>query len=322
MPKEQKAQEAKRARLGRATVAVIGLGSLGATAATELATAGIGRLILFDHDSVSAANLRAQPLFGETDIGRPKVEVVAEALVAISRNLRLEQYKAALAPHNVQLIAKADVLLDCTDNMFTKLLLNDISRAWCIPLVHAAIGGALGQLYVVTPDRPCLRCALGSLAAQRCGDGAAVSRTAAALAQLQVSQALRLLLGQRCERALFRLDVQAEKIRALKVGRDLDCPACAGRYLFLKPITEFRVERCDSKAALSAKPTRQLRLDLTELTKRFETVGSTPIVAVVAFDGYEIVCHSHGELIFKNCNEIDRANEIAATIYGIAAKPA
>lgn len=69
-----------QARLEDATVAVLGLGGLGGMAATMLTVCGIGTVVGVDHDDVELSNLARQVLYGQDDLGRPKVEAAARRL--------------------------------------------------------------------------------------------------------------------------------------------------------------------------------------------------------------------------------------------------
>jgi adenylyltransferase/sulfurtransferase len=143
-----------------AGVAIVGVGGLGAPAAAALAAAGVRRLSLFDPDAIELSNLPRQPLYGIGDVGRRKVEVAAERLTrhhpgiavhAIVRRIDAGSAAACLRGH--------DVILDGTDDVAAKALLNETALATGIPLVHAGAVGLEGQLTTILPHRSaCLRC--------------------------------------------------------------------------------------------------------------------------------------------------------------------
>ncbi len=78
----------------------------------------------------------------------------------------------------------------------------------------------------------------------------------------------------------------------------------------------FKIEKCRDKAVYSAKLDKPGRLDLKRIAKKFNTLQDTPIVLVVEVDGCEVIVHRHGELLFKNCNDMDKLKKIAEKIYG------
>ncbi len=77
---------------------------------------------------------------------------------------------------------------------------------------------------------------------------------------------------------------------------------------------EFKVSKCKDKAGYSAKPVKNLELDLWRVKKKFVTILETPLVIVVDCDG-EIVVHKFGELLFKTLTDEKKINEIAKQIY-------
>jgi bacteriocin biosynthesis cyclodehydratase domain-containing protein len=79
--------------LASATVTIVGVGGLGTWSATGLACAGVGHLVLVDDDTVELSNLNRQVLYRRSDVGRPKVEVAAEALAAFNPGLRLTAHR-------------------------------------------------------------------------------------------------------------------------------------------------------------------------------------------------------------------------------------
>jgi sulfur carrier protein ThiS adenylyltransferase len=113
--------------LERKTVAVAGCGGLGSNAAVALVRSGVGRLILIDHDRVEASNLNRQHFFVD-DIGRPKVEALADHLRRIQPNVGLELWPRLLAPADVAGLAAADLLVEAFDRGEGKRWLLE---AWC-----------------------------------------------------------------------------------------------------------------------------------------------------------------------------------------------
>jgi len=112
-------------RLGRSTALLVGLGGLGSPAALYLAAAGVGRLLLNDFDRVDLSNLQRQVLYRETDVGEPKTTIAATALAALNPGCQLEILegrldKSALAAA----VARADVVLDGSDNFGTRFAVN------------------------------------------------------------------------------------------------------------------------------------------------------------------------------------------------------
>ena len=75
--------EKEQHQLKNKSIAIVGLGALGSVAAEQLARAGIGKLILIDHDIVELSNLQRQSLYDESDISKPKALAAQEKLQKI-----------------------------------------------------------------------------------------------------------------------------------------------------------------------------------------------------------------------------------------------
>ncbi|MBN1884752.1 MAG: sulfur carrier protein ThiS adenylyltransferase ThiF [Candidatus Krumholzibacteriota bacterium] len=131
--------------LRRKTVGIAGCGGIGSNAAVSLVRAGVGELILIDHDRVERSNLNRQ-FFFEEDMGRPKVEALADRLRGIVPAVRLQLHDLELAPANVpEILADADLLVEAFDRAEAKRWLIE---AWCtsFPGRHIVVGSGLAGL--------------------------------------------------------------------------------------------------------------------------------------------------------------------------------
>lgn len=114
--------------LAAATVAVAGCGGLGSNAAVALVRAGVGRLILVDHDVVEPSNLNRQHYY-QRDVGRKKVEALADHLRAIGPEVKLVLHDVTLTPEDVAvLFPEADLLIEGFDEAESK---GWLVEAWC-----------------------------------------------------------------------------------------------------------------------------------------------------------------------------------------------
>ena len=102
----------------------------------SLAAAGVGTIVLYDDDTVDVTNLQRQILFSADDVGRPKVDVVAEQLRRLQPDLNIEAHQLRLTPDNiVEAFSRVDVVLDGSDNFATKFLVADAAEITHTPLV-------------------------------------------------------------------------------------------------------------------------------------------------------------------------------------------
>ncbi|MBT8385266.1 MAG: HesA/MoeB/ThiF family protein [Bacteroidia bacterium] len=113
-------------RLLQSKVVVVGCGGLGCVAAAYLAGSGIGSIHLIDFDEVNASNLHRQVFYKIEDVGKPKARVLASYLKKIAPFSKINHHELAVVKENVfDLIAERDIVLDCTDSLPVKYLLND-----------------------------------------------------------------------------------------------------------------------------------------------------------------------------------------------------
>lgn len=148
-------------KLLQSTVLVVGCGGLGAAALPYLAAAGVGKLIIADHDTIDETNLQRQITYTETDTGSLKVEKMAQFLRERNSQCTIEIHPNYLNADDLhQLTAQADVVLDCSDNFATRQAVN----AACVqnrkPLVSGAAVRFDGQLIVFRADldEACYHC--------------------------------------------------------------------------------------------------------------------------------------------------------------------
>jgi molybdopterin-synthase adenylyltransferase len=220
--------KAGQRRLASGSVAIVGCGGLGSVAAELLARAGVGRLLLIDHDAVELSNLQRQALYTERDVFKQKASALKSHLRAINGLVRLSARRAKLGPGNIRrLLSGADVVLDCTDNMGARLVINDFCVRKRVPWVHASAAGAAGFILTMVPGSPCFRCVFPK--AKRglsCREVGMLGPAAHVMASLQVVEAIKLLLGMRPEQHLVRMDVLSYEVRRIAVRKNPSCTAC------------------------------------------------------------------------------------------------
>jgi molybdopterin/thiamine biosynthesis adenylyltransferase/rhodanese-related sulfurtransferase len=136
-------------RLAAARVAVIGAGGLGAPVLSYLAAAGVGRITVFDPDTVDATNLHRQVLFTAADVGRSKAVAAAEHLRAQNPEVEVTALVDVVTPASaLEQLAGHDVVLDGTDNFPTRYLASDACELLDVPLVWGSILAFSGQVSV------------------------------------------------------------------------------------------------------------------------------------------------------------------------------
>lgn len=137
-------------RLKGAVVLVVGAGGLGVPVLQYLAAAGVGRLIITDHDRVNLSNIHRQVMYTEADIGRPKAEAAREKLLALNSDILVDAHIIKLDQANIERFIKdADLVVDGSDNFDTRYLVNDACVLYNRPLVFGAVNRMEGQVAVL-----------------------------------------------------------------------------------------------------------------------------------------------------------------------------
>ncbi|MEK7704866.1 MAG: molybdopterin-synthase adenylyltransferase MoeB [Myxococcota bacterium] len=261
-------------RLRSAKVLIVGAGGLGSPAALYLAAAGVGQLGLIDDDQVALSNLQRQVLYDETQIGAPKVEAACARLSALNRDIvvlghhvRFDESCAAA------LIASYDVVLDGSDNLPTRILLNDVCARLGKPWVYGAVLGMEGQLSVFDATRgPCYLClypdAAADAAVPSCADWGVLGVVPGVIGLLQATATLELILGigEPLIGRLAVVDLLAMRWRELRFHRTAGCPTCVGltqEHRPAEPSSTFEIDAATLRQRL-AYGTPQL-IDVREL---------------------------------------------------------
>ena len=224
-------------RYGRARVLLVGAGGLGSPAASYLVAAGIGRLVLLDHDRVDLTNLQRQVLHTTDRIGQPKAASAAQALRALNPDVAIDARAMRATPENLgPLVADADVVVDCSDNRATRYALNRACVAARRPLVSGAASALAGQLAVFDlrrADAPCYACLFpeGPGSDESCATTGVFAPLTGIIGAMQAAEALRLIhpFGSPATGQLTTVEGADMVFRRLRFARDPHCPVCAPR---------------------------------------------------------------------------------------------
>ena len=214
---------------------VIGAGGLGSPAALYLASAGVGTITLADGDAVDLTNLQRQILHTTAAVGRPKAASGRDTLAKLNPEVRVVALEERLDPGRLgELVARADVVLDCSDNFATRHAAN---RA-CVKHRRALVSGAGvrfdGQISVFDlrrDDSPCYGCLFPEDAAaeeERCAVMGVFAPLTGIIGATQAAEALKLLAGAGeplCGRLLL-LDALRMEWRSIRLKKDPACKVC------------------------------------------------------------------------------------------------
>ncbi len=181
-------------------VLIVGLGGLGSPAALYLTGAGIGKLTLVDDDDIHLSNLQRQILFTTDDIAGSKSQVARQRLTRLNPDIELVSLQQRLQGEAIRhAVARADVVLDCTDNMATRQAINAACVTLNTPLITASAVGFGGQLMVLTPpwEQGCYRCLWSDDVEpeRNCRTAGVLGPVVGVMGTLQALEAIKLLSG-------------------------------------------------------------------------------------------------------------------------------
>jgi adenylyltransferase/sulfurtransferase len=232
---------AGQAKLLSSHVLLIGAGGIGCPAIQYLAAAGVGTISVVDDDVVSLSNLQRQVLYGEAQIGLPKVEAAAEAVARLDPDVRFNAIRQRInGGTSPALLNGVDVVIDGSDNFKTRLIVNDLCLAARVPLVSAAIGQFHGQIATFTgweADAPCYRCFVGDAHDPDDCDDCATQGVLGAMCGLMGSfaamEAIRVLtgFGDAPKGKLHIFDGLKPGMRTINLPKDAECESCRASAL-------------------------------------------------------------------------------------------
>lgn len=313
---------------------LIGCGALGTVIAEQLVRGGLGFLRIVDRDVVELTNLQRQTLFDESDAadGTPKAVAARQRLGRINSGVTIEGIVADYFAGNARELADVDLILDGTDNVETRYLINDVAVSRGVPWIYGACVGTEGRVMTIRPAKTaCLRCVFPEPAGvgelPTCDTAGVLGPLAGIVASMQSAAAIKLLSGNEPALAgeMTVIDVWANRIRAVDVSeakRD-DCPACGKReFPFLKNRSLRRPVSLCGRNAVQVQPMSIDGVSLDVMEKRlapFGVVTRTPYLLRLDLKdehALQLTLFADGRLIVGGTNDVDRARSVYARYIG------
>ena len=234
--------EAGQERLRAARVLLVGAGGLGSPAALYLAAAGIGTLGIVDCDAVDVSNLQRQILFDTRDVARPKAQAAREQLAALNPEISCVAHALELKAANVAgIVAQYDIVVDGSDRVATRYLVNDACVILSKALVSAAIYRFEGQATTYLPGRgPCYRCLFPDAAtglARSCAEAGVLGVLPGVLGAIQATEAIKIVLGvgELLVGRLLTYDALEMRFGNFAFARRVDCAVCGDHPTIAAP---------------------------------------------------------------------------------------
>ena len=221
-------------RLAKSSAVIVGIGALGTVAAEILARAGVGNLIIIDRDIVEITDLQRQLLYDEKDVGKPKATAAAEKLKRINSEINVVAVASDIDHKNIaKLVGKPDVILDCTDNLETRFLINEYCLKNSLAWIHAAAIRETAQLMAFdfrsnNKQQSCFACVFGNSAAEgTCDTVGVLSSATTMIAAMQATETIKLLVGMPATPEMLRLNVLQNELTKIAVKNNPKCRSCS-----------------------------------------------------------------------------------------------
>lgn len=224
-------------KLLQAKILVIGAGGLGSPAILYLAAAGVGNITIVDNDVVELSNLQRQIIHQFKDLGRPKVESAKEKIIALNEDVKVTIHQLRVNYENLtKLVQDQDFILDCTDNFYTRFIINEVCFKERKPLIFAAVKGFLGQVSVFKAyqeNQPCYCCFNPNIVDENfslpLSEKGILGSVAGSFGAIQATQAIKEILniGESLSGKILIGDLLKNNFRKTNLYKNPDCKICS-----------------------------------------------------------------------------------------------
>jgi molybdopterin/thiamine biosynthesis adenylyltransferase/rhodanese-related sulfurtransferase len=310
-------------KLKQASVLLVGAGGLGAPAALYLAAAGIGRLGIVDFDVVDESNLHRQVLYGQSDVGKPKLQAAIRRLRDLNPFIEVVSHEEPLTSANaLRILAEYDVILDGADNFPTRYLVNDACVLLGKPDVHGSVFRFEGQVTVFdTRVGPCYRCLYPQPPSPGlvpgCAEAGVLGVLPGVIGALQATEAIKLItgIGEPLIGRLLRYDALAMRVGEVKLHKDPRCAICGEQPTIRELVDMDGAASCGPPARPAASVPE---ISVRELKQRMDAgLEKDNVILLDVREPYEwqIIHLAGARLIPKNevpyhLHELSQADEI------------
>jgi molybdopterin/thiamine biosynthesis adenylyltransferase/rhodanese-related sulfurtransferase len=259
---------AGQTKLKNARILLIGAGGLGSSPAIYLTAAGVGTIGLVDDDKVSLSNLHRQVLHYTNDIDKPKVLSAKKKLEQINPNVKIVAHQERLTAANaLKLFADYDLIMDGTDNLPSRYLINDACVLAKKNFIFGGVHQFEGQLSIFGTDGPCYRCLFrdppppGEMPS--CAEAGVIGVLPGIIGLMQANEAVKWIcqIGEPLLGRLLIYDALSARLREIKIKKDPECPAC-GKNPTIKKLEEYSWQCADEikpAGQISVQELKQLR---------------------------------------------------------------
>jgi len=308
----------------KSSVSVVGCGATGSMVLNLLSRAGVGELTVIDRDFVELTNLQRQVLFDEGDLHCPKALVGANKVRRANSDITVRHVIKDLNPNNAErLLGDAEIVVDGTDNMETRFLINDVCTKYEIPWIYCGAIGTHGMVMAIVPQTTaCLRCFIPNIpphgVLQTCDLAGVLNTIPAIIASVAATETLKLILGKKIvDSKLTIFDVWDQTLQKMSVRKNPSCICCDKlRFEFLDVKKGDRITKLCGRDAVQIIPARGSDIRLDELANNLGRIGGVKhnehtLLFKDPSSDYEMTLFRDGRAIIKGTSD----TEVAKSIY-------
>ena len=313
----------KQKMLGKSMVSVVGLGATGSATASLLVRAGIGGIKLIDRDFVEESNLHRAMLYSETDIDKPKALAAKERLEKINSQCNIKAFVEDLNPKTMNLL-ESDLILDCTDNMETRLLINDFSLKHEMPWIYSGAIGNEGMAASFDGKKPCFRCLFQTVppSLETCDTVGILSPASFIVSSWQALEAIRILTDFERPNYGKLFHFSGNSFSFSNIKPNMNCRACmAKNFHFLEKQAKTAISLCGLNS-YHINPNRQHDLDLHSIAKRLSKnpaykIKSGTSILHMQSKNHKISIFKDSRVIIAGAKSMAEAKSIYSRILGV-----
>jgi adenylyltransferase/sulfurtransferase len=323
----EKIKEKGQEKLLKSKVVVIGCGALGTTIANNLVRSGIGQIKIVDRDIIEINNLQRQNLFDENDIELPKASVAAKKLKKINSNIKIEYIIEDVTQDNIENIIKdMDLVLDGTDNMLVRFLINDACIKKNIPWIYGGAIETYGITMNIIPNKTaCFRCLIHDMPKPgllpTCDTAGVLNTIPNIIGSIQCTETIKILLDYKYNKKIITYDVWNHSFNNIAIEKNLDCKCCSKHdYEFLKNINKEKIEILCGSGIFQVTPPKKTNISFEELSKKLSKIGKVEHdITHLKFniDNIQIYVFKNGRALIEGTTDKKVAKSLYAKYIGI-----
>lgn len=316
--------------ISNSKIVIIGCGALGCVISNNLVRAGIGTIKIIDRDFVELNNIHRQILFNEKDAQNklPKVVAAANKLSEINSDINILYDMQDVNSDNIEsIIENYDIILDATDNMETRFIINDVSIKMNIPWIYGGVVHTIGMSMNIIPNKtPCFRCIMESLptpgSIDTCDSSGILNTLPVIIGSIQSTEAIKILVDlNNINKDMIYIDAWKNSFSKFNIEKNSNCICCKkNKFEFLnKKLTNNAVSLC-GRNSVQIMPSKTTKISLEEIKNQITNVNNLSFNGfLLSFqkDGYNWTIFPNGRIIIQGTSDIKKAKVLCSRVLGM-----